>query len=192
MHWPELTAAIGEFRVVRGRTLDIAAGVSDEQAGKRVRAGTWSVVEVLDHILRTEVVFRKHQRQAVERAWAGTTGTIRIGFREVDTRLRPFPAGWMPLLAPLMFGLHAVTPFGMRLAVMRKPGRVWAAAPKTAVPSSARVLDELRADLGAEMRTTVALFEGDQPETLLLLRVAHPLYGSNNVLKMVSLMRAHD
>src|ERR1017187_10574711 len=94
VHWPELTAAIEEFRAVRGRTLDIAAGLSDEQAGKRVRTGTWSVAEVLDHLVRAEVAFRKYQRQAVERAWAGATGTIRIGFREVDTRLRPLPMSW--------------------------------------------------------------------------------------------------
>ena len=105
MHWPELTAAIEEFRAVLGRTLDIAAGLSDEQAGKRVRTGTWSVAEVLDHLVRAEVAFRKYQRQAVERAWAGATGTIRIGFREVDTRLRPLPMSWMPLLAPVLFGL---------------------------------------------------------------------------------------
>jgi uncharacterized damage-inducible protein DinB len=177
---------------VRGRTLDIAAGLSDEQAGKRVRTGTWSVAEVLDHLVRTEVTFRKYQRQAVERAWAGATGTIRITFREVDTRLRPLPRSWMPLLAPVLFGLHAVTPFGARLAVMRKPGLVRAAAPKVAEPRSARALDELRADLGAEMRETAALFEGDLPEALPRVRAAHPLYGSNNVVQMVRLMGAHE
>jgi uncharacterized damage-inducible protein DinB len=190
--WPELTVAIEEFRVVRGRTLDIAAGLSDEQAGKRVRIGTWSVAEVLDHLVRTEVVFRKYQQQAMERAWAGTRETIRIGFREVDTRLRPLPMSWMRLLTPVLFGLHAVTPFGVRLAVMRKPGLVWAAAPEVAEPRSARALDELRVDLGAETQETDALFEGDLPEALPWVRVAHPLYGSNNVVQMVRLMGAHE
>jgi hypothetical protein len=150
------------------------------------------VVEVLDHIVRTEVVFRQYQRQAVERARAGAKGTIRIGFREVDTRLRPLPGSWMPLLTPVLIGLHNVTPFGVRLAVMRKPGRVWAAAPKVAVPNSARALDELRADLRTEMRETLALFKGELPETLPLVRVAHPLYGSNNIWQMVRLMAAHE
>ena len=158
----------------------------------RVRTGTWSVAEVLDHILRAEVAFRKYQQQAVERSRAGATGTIRISFREVDTRLRPLPSKWMPMLAPVLIGLHAVTPFGVRLAVMRKPGLVWAAAPKVSEPRSARALDELRADLGAEMRETAALFEGDLPETLPQVRVAHPLYGSNNVVQLVRLMGAHE
>ena len=159
---------------------------------KRVRPGTWSVVEVLDHILRTEVAYRKYELQAIERARTGATGTIRIGFREVDTRLRPLPASWMPMLAPFLYGLHAVIPFRLRLVVMRKPGILWAAAPKVAEPRNDRPLEALRADLAAEMRTTVALFEGDLPETLPRIRGAHPLYGSNNMVQMVQLMAAHE
>jgi hypothetical protein len=192
VHWPELTAAIEEFRVVRGRTLAIAAGLSDKQAGKRVRTGRWTVAEVLDHLVRTEVAFRKYQRQVVERARAGAMGTIQINFREVDTRLRPLPGSWMPLLSPVLFGLHAVMPFGVRLAVMRTRGLVWAAAPRVAEPRSARALDELRADLEAEMQETAALFEGDLPEKLPQVRAAHPLYGSNNIVQMVRLMGAHE
>jgi len=192
VHWPELTAAIEEFRLVRGRTLGVAARLSDEQAGRRARSGTWSVAEVLDHLVRTEVVFRKYQQEAVKRAWAGARGTIRIGFREIDTRLRPLPRIWMPLLAPVLSGLNAVTPFGWRLAVMRKPGFVWAAAPKVAEPRSTRALDELKSDLTSEMQETAALFAGHLPEALPWVRVAHPLYGSNNVLQMVRLMGAHE
>jgi hypothetical protein len=138
------------------------------------------------------MVFRKYQRQAMERARAGAKGTIRIGFREVDTRLRPLPGSWMPLLAPVLFGLHAVTPFGVRLAVMRKRRLLWAAAPRVAEPRSGRPLDELRADLAAAMRETTALFEGDLPAALPLVRAAHPLYGSNNVAQVVRLMAAHE
>jgi hypothetical protein len=150
------------------------------------------VAEVLDHLVRTEVVFRKYQQQVMERAWAGAKGTIRISFREIDTRLRPLPRSWMPMLAPVLFGLNTLTPFGVRLAVMRKPGRVWAGAPKVAEPRSARALDELRADLRAELQETMALFEGDLPEALPWVRAAHPLYGSNNVVQMVRLMGAHE
>jgi len=192
VHWPELTAAIEEFRITRGRTLDIAAAVSDEQVRKRVRMGSWSVAEVLDHIVRSEVAFRKYLRLAVDRANAGETKTMRIGFREVDTRLRPLPSSWMPMLAPILFALHAVTPFNVRLAVMRKPGLLWAAAPKVAEPLRERTLEELRADPGAEMRATGALFEGDLPDALPLLRAAHPLYGSNDVAQVVRLMAAHE
>jgi hypothetical protein len=192
VRWPELTVAIENFGVVRRRTLDMAAGVSEHQASKRPQTGRWSVAEVLDHILRTELVFRTYQRQAVERAWAGKRGTIRIGFREVDTRLRPLPGSWMPVLAPVLSGLHAVTPFGFRLAVMRTRGLVWAQAPKVAEPRRARALDELREDLGAQLRETAVLFEGDLPESLPQVRAAHPLYGSNNVLQMVRLMSAHE
>lgn len=192
MHWPELTAAIEEFRLARGRTLEMTAGLSDEQARKRVRAGTWSVAEVLDHLVRTEAAYRKYQRQVLELARAGATGTIRIGFREVDTRLRPLPASWMPMLSPVLYALHAATPFRIRLAVMRKPGFVWAAAPKVAEPRSARPLDELRADLASEMRETLALFRGDLPEALPEVRAAHPFYGSNNMAQVVRLMSAHE
>jgi DinB superfamily len=192
LHWPGLTFAIEEFQVIRGRTLDIAAALSEQQARKRSGTQTWSVAEVLDHLLRTELAFRKYQREALERARSGLKGTIRVGFREVDTRLRPLPRSWMPVLAPILTGLHTVTPFRFRLAVMRTRGLVWAAAPKVAEPRSARALDELRTDLGAEMRQTAALFEGDLPEILPRVRVAHPLYGSNSVLQMMRLMGAHE
>jgi len=170
----------------------MAAVVSDEQARKRVRTGSWSVAEVLDHLVRSEVTFRKYHRLAIDRASAGETKTIRIGFQEIDTRLRPLPGSWMPMLTPLLLGLHAVTPFRVRLAVMRKPGLLWAAAPKVAEPIPARALEELRADLAAEMRQTAALFEGDLPDALPLVRAVHPLYGSNNVAQVVRLMAAHE
>jgi hypothetical protein len=96
------------------------------------------------------------------------------------------------MLTPLLLGLHAVTPFRVRLAVMRKPGLLWAAAPKVAEPIPARALEELRADLAAEMRQTAALFEGDLPDALPLVRAVHPLYGSNNVAQVVRLMAAHE
>jgi hypothetical protein len=98
----------------------------------------------------------------------------------------------MPMLAPVLFALRAVTPFRMRLAVMRKPGLVWAAAPKVSEPLRARALEELRADPGVEMRETAALFEGDLPDALPQVRAAHPLYGSNNVAQVVRLMAAHE
>ena len=52
--------------------------------------------------------------------------------------------------------------------------------------------DELKSDLTSEMQETAALFAGDLPEALPWVRVAHPLYGSNNVLQMVRLMGAHE
>jgi hypothetical protein len=71
-------------------------------------------------------------------------------------------------------------------------GLLWAAATKVAEPLRARALEELRADLGVEMRETAALFEGDLPDSLPLLRAAHPLHGSNNVAQVVRLMAAHE
>jgi hypothetical protein len=150
------------------------------------------VSEVLDHLIKTELVFRQYHEQALARARSGDRGTIRLGFREVDTRLRPLPKSWMHMLTPLLFGLHAVTPFSVRLAVMRKPGIVRAAAPKVAVPRQARPLHELRAELESQVRDTLALFDGDLPEVLPQVRVAHPLYGSNSVLQMVLMMSAHE
>jgi hypothetical protein len=157
-----------------------------------VRTGTWSIAEVLDHLVQTEVAFRNYLRQALENARAGGKGKIRIGFREVDTRLRPLPGSWMPMLTPVLFLLHAVTPFSARLAVMRKPGLVLAAAPKVAEPLGERALVELRKDLAAEMHETAALFEGDLPEALPQVRAVHPLYGSNSVAQVVRLMAAHE
>jgi hypothetical protein len=36
------------------------------------------------------------------------------------------------------------------------------------------------------------LFDGDLPEALPRVRVAHPLYGSNNAAQVVRLMAAHE
>lgn len=192
VNWPELTEAVDGFRATRGRTLQMSAEISEEQAGLRAQPESWSIRQVLDHIIRAERAFRSYQGQAMERARAGETGTIRIGFREVDTRLRPLPASWMPKPTPILFGLHAVTPFRIRVAVMRKPGPVWAAAPTVAVPGDERSLNELRTDLRDEMQRTLELFERDLPDMVPRVRVAHPLYGSNNLWQMVRLMGAHE
>ena len=55
-----------------------------------------------------------------------------------------------------------------------------------------RPLEDLRVDLVAQLRTTESLFEGDLPEALPRVRAAHPLYGSNNVVRMLRLMGAHE
>jgi len=166
--------------------------LSDEQASRPVRTGTWSVAEVLDHLVQTEMAFRKYLIQALERARTGEIGTIRLGFREVDTRLRPLPRHWMPLLTPVLFGMHRVTPFAVRLWVMRTRGLLWAAAPKIAQPIGGRALAELRVDLRTAMQQTTALFEGDLPDALPMVRAAHPLYGSNDVAQVMRLIAAHE
>lgn len=192
MRWPELTAAIDEFCAVRGRTIEMTIGISEERANRRVRPRTWSVAEVLDHLIRTEAAYRKFLQQTVEQAHAGTCGTIRIGFDVVDTALRPMPRRWMPILTPLLLGLHAMTPFRVRLAVMRKRGLLWAAAPRIAEPRPMRKLHELRADLAAQMQTTASLLDGELPDTLPRVYVRHPLYGSNDVRQIVRMMAAHE
>jgi len=192
MRWPELTTAIDEFRAVRLRTIDVARGLSEEQVNRRKRPATWSVAEVLDHLVRTEVAYRNYQRQALEHAEAGATGTIRVGFREVDTALRPVPRRWMPVLTPLLLGLHAVTPFSLRLTVMRKRGLVWAIAPKLAAPQAVRKLREVCADLEAQIQTTAALFDRELPDALRRVYVRHPHYGSNDVRQIVRMMAAHE
>ena len=192
MRWQQLTTAIEDFQAIRGKTIEMADEFSDEQAVKCARTGAWSAAEVLDHILRAEVVFRNYERQALERAQAGETGTIRISFREVDTRLRPVPSRLMPLLTPVLFALHAVTPFAVRLFVMRRPGLVWADAPKIAQPIAGRGMAELRGNLAAEMHETVALFEGRLPKALRRVRAAHPLYGFNDMAQVMRLMGAHE
>jgi hypothetical protein len=196
--WPLLTAAIENFQSVRARTIEMTEGLSDDQAARSVRVGTWSVSQVLDHLVKTEVAFRKYLIQALERARAGEIGTIRLGFREVDPRLRPLPAHWMPLLTPLLFGLHAVIPFALRLLVMRKRGLLWVVAPKIAQPAAgSRALAELRAQLALTMQQTLALFASDArqwdvPDTLPRVRVAHPLYGYNDIAQVMQLMAAHE
>jgi uncharacterized damage-inducible protein DinB len=190
--WPELTAALNHFRATRAQTLQLAATLSPEPAARRVRPNSWSGAEVLDHLIKTEVAYRKYLLQTLERARAGATGTIRLGYRDIDTRLRPFPLSWMPLLTPVLLAMHALAPFSLRIWVMRKPGRIWAAAPKVAQPRPARPLAELRHDLETEIQHTTALFEADLPAVLPQVRAAHPLYGSNNTAQMFLLMAAHE
>jgi len=192
VHWRELSRAIEEFRLVRRRTIAITAGLSDDKGDKRARNGKWSAAEVLDHLVQTEIAFRKYERQALEQARAGITTPIRIGFDEVNTRLRPLPSRWMPLLTPFLLGLHAVTPFAVRLLVMRKPGLVWAAAPKISEPIGGRAVADLRVELTAEIAITAALFEGELPAVLPRIRAIHPLYGRNDIAQVIRLMAAHE
>ncbi len=170
----------------------MAEQLSEEQAVVRLRPGAWSAAEVLDHLVQTELAFRKYLILALGRARAGDAQPIRIGFDQVDTRLRPLPKTWMPVLTPLLFALHAVTPFSVRLSVMRRRGLVWAAAPRVAMPLGKRMPAELRAHLAAEMERTRELFEGDLPAMLPRIRAAHPLYGWNDMAQVIRLMAAHE
>src|SRR4051812_44841758 len=80
-----LISDVDRFCMVRENTLGALEPLTEEQAVWSPSAGKWSIAQIADHPLRTEEMYRDQFIRLIERARAGQTAPIMIGFGEVNS-----------------------------------------------------------------------------------------------------------
>ncbi|MCP3960102.1 MAG: DinB family protein [bacterium] len=183
---------ISDFRAARERTSSLVAGLSEEEMAQRPAPGTWSPGELVDHLLRTEGLWRGEVEELLR--------LRRSGRQPFLSRLwADFPLPVVDRLpAPLLGILHApltlfntFVPTRFFLAFLRFR-RVQAKAPPAIAPRQARGAEDLRRELRTEAAATVAVFEDNEDVSFRRLVYQHPLFGIAHAVDLLRLITAHE
>jgi hypothetical protein len=196
VHWalappPHLLTELNRFQDIREKTLDILQQVTPQQAQWSPRPGTWSIVQIADHLLRSEELYREQFQRLIQMARSGKGRSIEIPFKEVDTSIAMVPREVMSMLEFPMRMANLFVPHALREALVRYPV-ISALNPRISDPRTGLTLEKLREDLAASVVETRKVFAPPLPANLERLTVNHPTMGNNNPVELFRILIAHE
>ena len=177
------TAEISELRSTRERTRTLVAGLSDDETAERPAPERWSAGELLDHLLRTERLWRREVEELIR-----LERSQRQPYLSRLVADLPIPVvGRLP--APLV-GLVSVP---MTLMSAFFPTRLFLAqAPPVLEPRKGRAADDLRRELAAEVEATAAVFEDNDDLSFRRMIYQHPLLGLVDAVDLLRVITVHE
>ncbi len=179
------------YKSVRAETLDLLAGLSQEDLDHAPGPGRWSPGEIVDHVLRVEEFYRREISVLIEKVDASGRALLQRRFADFDVRLRFFPRMLLPLVELPMSLANLVTPAGIRELLM-KHALLPAESPESVRPRPGRPAEELRRDLEDSLERTVEVFERHRHLDFTRLIHSHPLLGRNDAIRLLRLMVFHE
>jgi hypothetical protein len=186
-----LEQSLNMFRAARGRTLEIAGGLSQTQLDYAPAAGKWSVGEVLDHLLLAEKLNREQFAELIALQRSGRRPELSRSFADVNVSVAYLPKSLLPFLEIPFTFLNALTPACVREAVARSR-IIPAQRPDVAAPRRGRAAADLRRDLAASLAETESLFESNPGLDYGSMFVSHPLLGRNDVAGLLRFLALHE
>jgi hypothetical protein len=191
----EWGVAIEGFRGVRNGTLALVDDLTQQQADFRRSAESWSIAQIIHHLLLSEKVYREQMESLIALAREGKATSIELTLQDVDSYIPFVPQEVMPAFEVPLKVFHMMTPRVVREAMFRYTVMP-AASPAIVRPADSPRIDELLADLHTSLSQTEALFNSGLPANLVVhlkdMTVTHPLMGTNNVTELLSLLGAHE
>jgi uncharacterized damage-inducible protein DinB len=185
-----LASQVDRFRLVRENTLAALGEVSPAQAAWSPRQGVWSIVEIADHLLRTEEMYRDQFRQMIEVAREGGS-EIRLSLRDVDSSFAGVPRPVMQLFEFPARMMSQFMPQAVREAVIRYP-IVPAVNPTASTPRPGMELGAVRTALAASLAETEKLLSGPLPPNVEAPVMNHPIMGRTNIRELFRVVIVHE
>jgi DinB superfamily len=179
------------FRQTRQRTLSLVRDLAQDELDRRPAPNSWSVGEVLDHLLLAETFFRKEIHELIARRKEGRSPLLVRGFRDLDISVGPLPRGLFPWLSVPLTLTNLFVPAFVRDFLVRSR-LIPARHPTAATPRRGRRAADLRAELAASLAETEALFQANPSIDFRALRYVHPVLGNNNVLDLLRIVTLHE
>jgi uncharacterized damage-inducible protein DinB len=182
---------LNELRATRKKTLALVQGLSQTQTEFPPTRGKWSVGEVLDHLVRSERLYRRKFVELIELAKSGRQTVLRVSFAEVNTSIGFIPKPLLSMLEMPLGVLNSVVPKCFRETFVQYR-LVPAQAPSIAEPTKGRDLEELLRDLRQAQAEMETLFATNEHLDFGRMRVIHPLMGDNNVPELLHFIASHE
>jgi len=186
-----LRNSLGNFTTIRNGTIRLVDHLSEEQAGYKPDRHTWSVAQILDHLLLFEALYRTQIGRMLDAAREGTRSNIDVGLGELDLSIPFVPKVLMPMIELPLTVMNLFVPSALREALLRFP-IVKAKNPRVSEPAPARPVAELREQLGSSLAETEALLAEPLPRRAARVTLSHPLLGRNTIANIFGLMAAHE
>ena len=186
-----IAGEVSRLGAARRQTLAILANVTDEEAQWSPRLEAWSVVQVVDHIVLFEGLYRDSISKLIELHKQGRKTEIKYSLADIDVSIPGVPrAAWDLLEIPLDC-VNAFVPAAVRQTFIRFPV-VAATSPKIANPRPGLTLAGVREELAVSARATNELFAQPLPDDGQNMKLSHPVLGINNVADLLGMMAAHE
>jgi hypothetical protein len=179
------------FRSIRARTLAMVQGLSQEQIDYSSAPGTWSIGEVVDHLILSVNIIRMDIAELIELAKAGKQPLLYRSAAEFNITTFFIPKCMLPFLEiPFnfmgMFVPDSVREFFVRYRLI--PAR----AADTATPRRGRSVAELYDGLRSSLEELEALFVANPNLDYDRMMHQHPLLGTQNVPHLLYIMGLHE
>jgi len=185
-----LVVQVDRFRLVRENTLTALGEVSAAQAAWSPRQDVWSIVQIADHLLRTEEMYRDQFRQIIDVARQGGS-TIRVSLRDVDSSFAGIPRPVMQLFEFPARMMSQFMPQAVREAVIRYP-IVSAVNPTASTPRPGLELGAVRTALAGSLAETEKLLLGSLPPNVETPVIDHPIMGRTNIRELFRVVIVHE
>jgi len=185
---PRLREGLKQISTARRATLDLVAPIDERRATRAPGAGGWSVAQVLDHLIRTDEVYRLEIGKLLELKAAGRDPVIMIGLRELNTRPFFVPASLLPYFDMPFRLLNRMIPSFVR-EYLTGVAIIPFETPDEASPHPQSDFDELRTNLRGSGEQIVALV-GDRDVSGMVLD--HPMLGRHSVPSLLRILARHE
>lgn len=188
----ERPESFDRFHDTRTETLEIVAELTQEQADFSPSPRKWSAGQVLDHLVRTDEVFREEYDELVRR-WRKRRGPVSL-FRTLSDAgfsLPLVPDAFLPLFDVPTAVAGVLVPRQVRQAVFGNRS-VPAKAPPRIEPRKGRPAAELRGELAAFQAYLERLFADNPDVEWDRLRYYNPMCGFTNLPGVMSFLASHE
>ena len=185
-------AELSEFRSARERTRSLVTGLSEDEMAEQPAPERWSPGELVDHLLRSERLWRGEIEELVRLVRAGRQAHL-------SRPLTDFPWPLVGVVPAPLLGLISVplTLFSTFLPTRLVIGIVGqrtlkARAPEIITPSRGRPAEELKSELESESAATAALFEDNDDLRFDRMVYHNPLIGVVDAVDLLRIVTAHE
>jgi uncharacterized damage-inducible protein DinB len=176
---------------VRASTLKLVAPLSQAQFDFTPKPGTWSIGEVVDHILLAEALYREEIGRLIELKRSGRRPYLRRTFDDVNVAPLHLPIvvlNWMsvPLTVMNAFMPAIVRDLATEYRVLptRNPDRT--------TPRPRRDATVLRAELVTSQAGMQALLSANADLDMREMVSEHPLTGASSVPDILAFLARHE
>jgi uncharacterized damage-inducible protein DinB len=186
-----LQQELAKLQAARTGTLEMTAGLSQTQADFAPHQNTWSIGEILDHLLLTDQANRHQIARLIELANTGQKPFVSLSLEDFNFSPVVIPKSFLPFTELPFRMLNMFTPRALRELIFRYRV-VPARAADVAQPRKGRSVRELRNELDSSITETRNLLDSNPKLNYHQLVLDHPLLGTNNVAELLRIMAAHE
>ena len=185
-------AAYDEFHDGREKTLRLVRDLTQEQLDFSTSPRKWSVGEVLDHLVRTDEVFRDEYDELLRR-WKKRKRGVGLyrSLSEAGFSIPMVPDALLPLFDVPTAAVGILFPRPLRQAVFSNRS-VPAQAPKRIEPRKGRPAAELVGELAGFQEYLERYFDANPDVEWDRLRYYNPLCGLTNLPGVMSFIASHE
>jgi hypothetical protein len=184
----ELRESLWRTRSERRTTLDLVAGLDDGRAQRTPAGGGWSVAQVIEHLIKTDGVYRAWIGRLIELKAAGREPVVEVSLRELQTRPFFVPAALLPQMDFPFRLMNRFMPSSLRES-LTGTAIIPFEAPEAAAPGSARPLEDLRHQGAASAEQVETMLLGQDVSGMIL---DHPLLGRHTVPSLLRMLVRHE